>query len=648
MGHIGRSRSVIAVLLGAILVLSVAEPAVAAPPDVTVRVSGSTLADGGSVTVTENPEVAIEVSAESTINSVSVRVDGDPERTFSPDSQSFSETVTLDMTDGTHDLTVVASADETTTLTGSVTKDSTGPRVRYTSPFTTTRQGAPDDVETVVDGNTTIAGDLYDRTGVERIVIEREYQWQFAGRTRTARQTHRINDPGDSFSRPLLLGPGANEMRVRLIDVHGHDRIQTWTIDLNDREAPEIRIDALEWSSSGSEVRITGTVSDNTKVRSLSYTPDGSSTERSVLSQVDSEPTRERLSSEFEFTANAGSGSDSITLIAEDTAGNTRTREVSLNYEEQVTPTVSIDREATVADGDQIHVVGSVTQGRVDRVTVETVSDGEILDLRTVHDGDPARRVTIDERLAGAGEGTEVVVRAVDVTGEEHTQSYRVRGQESGSGGETRTASDAGGETPGEDTPPSDARDTPASDGTNGGGDGDEAEQNQVESDGGGFSIPLSGPIWLVAAAVVLAGAGLFVWRGGGSDSDAGGSAAAPAEGGDGPPEPTPTDDHAADGPQSDASDAPADFEPPAEFPDVIDADSVEAVEQADVDALVEALDDDDSETVAAAARTLGLLAAERPALELGGAGKLRDLRFAPDDEVSEAASGALDQFEDR
>lgn len=110
--------------------LSAAAPTAAVAPDVTVRVGDSTLADGGSVTVTDDPEVGVEVAAESAIDSVSIRVDGDPVRTFSPDSDSFSETVTLDVTDGDHELTVVASADGTTTLGGTVTKDSAAPRVR--------------------------------------------------------------------------------------------------------------------------------------------------------------------------------------------------------------------------------------------------------------------------------------------------------------------------------------------------------------------------------------------------------------------------------------------------------------------------------------------------------------------------------------
>ncbi|MFB6304365.1 MAG: zinc ribbon domain-containing protein, partial [Haloferacaceae archaeon] len=520
MARVRVRRLLVSLVVAAVLAGAVAPPAAAAAPEVTVSVAGSTLADGGSITVTDDPDVGVEVSADSTLDSVSIRVDGDPVRTFTPDSKSFSTTVTLDLTDGNHDLTVVASADETTTHGGTVVKDSAGPRVRYTAPFTTSRQASPDDVETIEHGNATIAGDLWDRSGVERVRIERVYEWKFAGRTRTDKTTHRISDPGESFSRPLLFGPGDNEMKVTLVDVHGHKRIQEWTIDLEDRTKPTVAVDVVRRSSDGSKVFVNGTVSDDTKVRSLSYTLEGSSSTSSVLSRVDSEPTRERVSTEFEFTTSAGSGTDSLTLVAKDTAGNTRRKTVSLNFEQRVAPEISIDRGATARDGDEVRVVGTVDDGRVTRVTVETVHDGEVLSLRTVHDGEAVRSVAIDERLAVAGEGTEVIVRATDTMDREHRRTLTVGeavGTESGGGG--------GGDGAATATPAS--GDTPAADGGGGsdGGDGGDA-QNQVGAGDGGSSFPLAGPVGLVVAAVALAGVGLVARRMLGSDD-------APAAGAD-------------------------------------------------------------------------------------------------------------------
>lgn len=136
--------------------------------DVTVRVGDTTVSGGGSITATENPQVTVEVSAESTVDSVSVCVDGEPRRTFSPESNSVSRTFALEPTDGRHDLTVVASASGTTSRSGMVIKDSTGPRVSFTEPFTTSRSGSPNDVVTVDWGNVTLAGGLHDLSGVEK------------------------------------------------------------------------------------------------------------------------------------------------------------------------------------------------------------------------------------------------------------------------------------------------------------------------------------------------------------------------------------------------------------------------------------------------------------------------------------------------
>lgn len=233
--------------------------------------------------------------------------------------------------------------------------------------------------------------------------------------------------------------------------------------------------------------------------RSLSYRVDGSSAETYVLNKSDEGPDRERLSPSFEFTATAGANADSLTLVAVDSAGNERTRDVSLDFERRVNPTIGLDR-ATATDDGEVHVVGTVSEGRVTRVTVETVStDGGVLGLRTVHDGEATRRVSIDERLAGAGEGTKVVVRAVDTMGGKHGQSIRARGDAP----ESTTTS---GET---STPAPSETATAAAD-----------AGNRAEAAGeSGPSFPV-GPAGLGGAAVALAAIGLVVRRFVGRDDD--------------------------------------------------------------------------------------------------------------------------------
>jgi hypothetical protein len=676
----------------ALVVVAGFAPAAAAAPNLTVTVDGTTVEDGGTVTVTDDPLIGIEASGDGTIVSVELRVDGETRRTFQPDAESFSDTIDLDLDDGDHELTVVAAGSGTTRQTVTVRKDSDGPRVSYTSPFTTERTG-PTGTVTIEEADTTIAGELFDRSGVEMVRIERNYEWMFAGQTRRDRTTHRIADPGDNFSRPLLFGLGENEMRVEVIDVHGQRSTHDFTVEVVDGTRPSIDLDRFE--RSGNTLEVAGVVSDNVKVESLSVR--AASGEKSVLTETSREPNRERLTTEFEFSARVTDGTEEITLVATDVAGNTREWDVPLDYRGHIVPTVSIDEGATRVDGDGVAVSGLVADGRVTRVVVETVGpDGTTVSTATIHEGEATDRVPVRARLGSADGDTTVVVRAVDADGRTHEATLTLA---TGGGSTTEAPS-----TPAEATtaaPSTPVATTAAA--------ADEAtavaDQQGGQSLGASGRLPVSAPLAGGALVLVVAAVGLAVAfkRG----VDVGGiEAAAPAddaeptaggstEPGDGPETGTAADRPAGGGRGADPlgggsaspaaesadtasgesggtatpaeptngtgeSDAPSppeagsvDPEPepePDPTPDVtalLGVASMADVDADDVATLAERLEGGDD--AAEAARGLAEIAAERPTLlrDTTAESRLRDLRLDPDPAVSEAASEAVRRLVD-
>jgi hypothetical protein len=448
----------------ALVVVSGLAPAVAAAPSLDVTVEHTSVEGGETITVTDDPQVDIEASGDAAIESVEIRVDGERRQSFEPNAESFSERITLDLDDGEHEVTVVAEGSGTTERTATVRKDSHGPRVSYTSPFTTER-GQPSGTVRVETADATIAGELYDLSGVERVRIERSYEWTFAGRSETQERTKRVMDPGDNFSVPMLLGLGENTLNVQLMDVHGQRRTHEITVDVVDGQKPAIQLDRFE--RNGNQLDVEGVVSDNVKVKSLSVR--AGSGEKSVLVRTSKEPDRERLSTEFSFSVRVDDDTEEITLVATDVAGNTREWAVPLDYRGHVAPTVSIDADGTRIEDGSVAVSGMVTDGQVQRVVVETVGpDGATVSTATVYDGDVTGEVAVQARLRAADGETTVVVRAVDADGREHEQTLRLGGERAATTEATAGATTAAPSTPAPTDAPSTPVTTTVSDGPGG------------------------------------------------------------------------------------------------------------------------------------------------------------------------------------
>jgi len=416
------TRVAVAVLGWCVLVVlasTAVTPVAGDSPTITMAVDGESVTTGSETVVQSDPTVTVVVESSSPVELVDVRVDGEIRWSRAPDTQSVEETVPLELDSGAAEVTVVVNAGGVESVSATVIKDNLRPRVAYTSPFETTElAGVPAEVR-VETGEITLAGELVDHVGVERVSIAREYVYApYSGATasRASRVQHRISEPNGSVSQSLLLGDGRNNVTARYTDRFGQLRVDEFVVVVDDTTAPAIDVSAPARTSADT-VRVTGTVRDGVKVSSLAVqAPDGSGR---VLVQTDAEPDPDRLAVELEETVAIREGTNEIVIEASDPAGNTATETVTVEVAEDLPPQVTLTTGVT--DG-RVQVDGRV-DGNSTRVTLESIdeSTGERLDVVRVHDSDaPTAHVPFEASLAASGTSMTVRVLVTDGAGEQH------------------------------------------------------------------------------------------------------------------------------------------------------------------------------------------------------------------------------------
>jgi len=396
----------------------------AAQPSVSVSIDGEEVTDGSTVETKNDPELDISVDANTTIEFVEVRVDGDSRERYSPDSDSFSETLTLELDSGEHDVEIVASADQTRTVEVTVLKDSARPFIEYTNPFQTPDQKPPPATTTVSGAEVDLAGNLIDDTGVETIQIERTFEYRYAEQE-TSREFYELEDPGDSFSQELFLGDGDNQITARYTDRLGNIRRHEFTLIVQDNEDPTVDL-SVPSETTSETITIEGTVSDNVKVQTFTLTANKNT--RTLVGERSPEPERDRLSVDFQTNVTLLEGENTLTVEATDNSDNTITQEFDVVYNRQIVPDIVIDCERTGFESGQISVRGSVEEGEIRSITLETVAteSDEIIDITSIYEGEQTNQVAIDETLGVAAGETRVRLVVTDSQGDQHEKTFLV------------------------------------------------------------------------------------------------------------------------------------------------------------------------------------------------------------------------------
>ncbi|AZH24636.1 hypothetical protein [Haloplanus aerogenes] len=407
----------------ALLVAAVAPTGTAAtPPAITLTVDGTTVDDGGATLVESDPTVDVQVDADRSIRVVSVRLDGTTVRRATPNATTFDESFDLDVASGEHTVTVVVKTDRVTTHEVTVTKDAERPYVQYTAPFETDTYAPPPESASVNRSRIVLAGNFTDVTGVSHLRIVRRTEFSVGSDTRTDREIYTASGLDGSFSQPLFLGVGRNNVTAQYYDELGHVRKHNFQIVVEDTAPPTLsNLSAIR--TSPSTLRLRGRAIDNGQIQSVSIRPaTGSSTTYLVepgLGRPD--PTRGHVS--FEMNRTLYPGATAVVVEATDTAGNSVERTVTVRR--TVAPDLRLDPTGTQYVNESTVVVrGRATDGEIASASVETVVDGDVVDITTVHDGGIVTDLAVEGRLdAPDGRDVTVRLRVIDSAGTEHVVS---------------------------------------------------------------------------------------------------------------------------------------------------------------------------------------------------------------------------------
>ncbi|QLH77551.1 hypothetical protein HZS55_09680 [Halosimplex rubrum] len=440
-----RSLSLVVLVLVSVAAPTVvAAGAASANPSVDVTIRSTDIGEGDTYEAGTDVDLTIDASvgdaaADGTgLSDIVVRVNGDLAESIAVDGTNVTETVEPSLSNGENEIRVIVTDDagavDATAFT--VEKDAEAPHVYLTSPYQTA-PWKPIDDGTANGSRVTIAGNVIESTGVEKLRITREFG--------DDRSTRALRDVGENFSVEMLLGyaeggNATNEFRLTATDEFGNVRIYDFEIAVADRRAPSVSTEPFPNETARNRVFLAGTVGDDVRVRSANLTlrgPDGNVTGESTIAAERSRALdSDRLSVPFnESLYTLYPGTYEATVSVTDATGKTTTRTVEIERvprsERDVAPTIAVDRDRTVVLNDgRLFLAGTAFEGVTERLVVETrlAATGETLDYQVVHSGSRRQRVEFDREVAIADNRTTVIVRATDADGVEHTEEFAVDG----------------------------------------------------------------------------------------------------------------------------------------------------------------------------------------------------------------------------
>lgn len=410
------------------------QSAIPSNTDVTVTVNGGVLQNGSRITTGEDPRLGISIRSTTALESVLVRIDGRTQRTYSPNDTKFSTTTTLNLRDGGHRVSVIAVGNTTTVHSTTIVEDAIAPRINFEEPFVTTGLQPPEQNYTLNTSNITLSGELTDRSSVQRVVIKHRYEYTFNGE-QTERSRYVIDDPGNSFTQQLTLGPnrknqtnGTNYVTVETTDAKDNHRKYTFVLNISDQESPDIEILKTTPLHKQSAVALKIQVTDNVGISLFGRQLGSGNTTglHSYYSENNIYKQQRKYTTTVEIPASLAR--NGISLWATDLVGNNATLNYSISYADFVSPNIVIDTQATQRLGDQTaRVVGTIDQGQFSNAEIEArLDDGTLSDIAILQADETTSRLEFNESLYVDSYPVTVQVRVQDVAGTEHIQRYQI------------------------------------------------------------------------------------------------------------------------------------------------------------------------------------------------------------------------------
>lgn len=427
---------------------------------VSVTVAGERVRDGGEILTSAGPRLGVSVAAPTQIRLVTVRIDGETYRSYVPNATATNQSTTLAVGPGAHDVkTVVSTENRTRTHEFVLTEDSSPPRVAFRDPFATGDDTAsayvPNGI-TVDSSRVRFAGAIADTSNITRVEIHRESYYRRGPGGEVEYDQNRIvlTDVNGSFEQPLELvyteneqipasptGESTNYVEISVRDEFDQRRTYEFYVAVSDDDGPAVTVTDTSIDYGNAKATVTFDVTDDVGIRTAGVTGEPFS-----LFAID--PARQPRQATFTHTFSVNSRTEVVRFAATDAGGTTTAVEREFDRSELIAPRIDFNTNRTTAvRRDAVRVVGTVAEGAISSVRVETVApDGRVLDIETAHAGRIAQTVAVNETLETSIYPSRVRIRAVDAQGEEHVRSITLSvppGQGPGSDATNATGSSA-------------------------------------------------------------------------------------------------------------------------------------------------------------------------------------------------------------
>ncbi|WP_182022423.1 hypothetical protein [Haloquadratum walsbyi] len=397
-----------------------------------VTVDGKHVDSGGTITTADDPQLVFNITSQSQLSLISLRIDGGVYRSYTPNTTSYSQSLTLELQPGSHQVVLVTKTPtDVSEYDLRIIEDSFPPTMEFSKPISVSGASLENSYE-IDRSRIRIAGTVHDRSDVTKITIKHTYRYTHAEERKSGHSETIIRNPNESISWPVHLIPpqqtstATNRITIMLYDKFDQIRQYEFRLDVSDEAQPEINITDVEVLYPISEVRVEFSVKDVVGIRSVRTTrTEDSDQGRNLLLALN--PTKQPITAEFTHRFELSENASPATIVAEDASGQEEVVTREFNYSALLSPEIRINSQQTQFDTErQLRAVGTISDGKIERVRVETVAaNGTVLDIQTVHDDTVVSRVMMDETLRT---GTDVYpirvrVRALDATGTEHINS---------------------------------------------------------------------------------------------------------------------------------------------------------------------------------------------------------------------------------
>lgn len=215
-------------------------------------------------------------------------------------------------------------------------EDTAEPRIEWSSPWERGQfEGVPDTSDepwTAPDGTLDLQATIHDESEIESVVIERRYQATVDGRDETARRTIRLGAT-ERIDETVHAGTfGTTTLTITVSDAAGNTYVEEITVEVDDTTAPSADLSGTQLSSG--EVRITGTVSDDTQLDEIRIPSAGAT---KIIS-----PQQGRVDitdNDAEVDQRIQTDADTVPVTVRDRAGNEQTVDVPVQAPATPTPT---------------------------------------------------------------------------------------------------------------------------------------------------------------------------------------------------------------------------------------------------------------------------------------------------------------------